>query len=104
MNGRLMRVGKALRKKCDDCIRLSKNRQPLKLRYRHSGKSRGPRDTSMTENEEPYLRRPHVWEMWEKLYWGLLRHTEEHPDREGKLANLSPIEIYNYVAACLSSL
>ena len=49
-----------------------------------------------------YHQRPHD-EVSEKLYWGLVGHDDEPPG-EGELADLSPIEIYNYAAASLSSL
>ena len=53
--------------------------------------------------EPNYSQLPHIFDAWEKLYWGLLGHSFEDPDSEGELRDLIPIEIYNYVAASLSS-
>jgi len=54
---------------------------------------------SVGDTQTPYIQRPHVWDAWEELYWGLLGYSDEHP---GELADLTPIEIYNYAAAHLS--
>jgi hypothetical protein len=53
----------------------------------------------MSCTQETYIQRPHVWDVSEQLYWGLVGYTDEHP---GDLAHVTPIEIYDYVAAYLS--
>jgi hypothetical protein len=55
------------------------------------------------QNGKDYSELPYINDAWEKLYWGLLGYSFDDPDSEGELRDLTPVEIYSYVAAFLSS-